>query len=192
MKGVITMKKLLSVILILALCLTSAALAEAVPSKTTQDVIRARVEAVAENGASFYFIIHDTNVSDDQLARLLVAANLDTYFGNITKEDGERARLVELLGSENVNVFEFAGVDVAGYQTSFGPVRVKARFVTQYDKTDKVFALVGIPGRSLAWSVYECTVIDDQGTLEFVLPAQIVAQIQQWTGLIAIASSQVR
>ena len=118
------MKKLLSVLLILALCITSAAMAEAAPSVTTQDVIRARVEATAENGTGFFLIIHDTNVSDDQLARLLVAVNLDTYFGNINKQDGERTRLFDLMGTENVNVFEFTGVDVGDYQPSFGAVTV--------------------------------------------------------------------
>ena len=183
------MKKLLSVLLILALCITSAAMAEAAPSVTTQDVIRARVEATAENGTGFFLIIHDTNVSDDQLARLLVAVNLDTYFGNINKQDGERTRLFDLMGTENVNVFEFTGVDVGNYQPSFGAVTVKARFVTQYSKDDKVVVLIGIPGRSLNWTAFEAQVIDEQGTLEFVLPAQTVSAIQQWTGLIAVANA---
>ena len=66
---------------------------------------------------------------------------------------------------------------------------VKARFVTQYSKDDKVVVLIGIPGRSLNWTAFEAQVIDEQGTLEFVLPAQTVSAIQQWTGLIAVANA---
>ena len=43
--------------------------------------------------------------------------------------------------------------------------------------------------RAFWWMRVNAIEIDEQGTLEFVLPAQTVSAIQQWTGLIAVANA---
>ena len=188
------MKKTLSILLILVLCLSSIAVAQAAPkvTKVVPDITRAVVEYSSESKTKLFLLIHDTNVSADQLDRLLVAKTVNDYFGNINTLEGGRTKLFDLMGSESVKISEYTGIDVSEYQASYGDVKVKARFMTKYKAgEDKVIVLIGKPGRSLAWTALDATVADN-GAVEFVIPADLAAGVQVWTGVIAVASCKAQ
>lgn len=188
MKGVFPMKKILCMALVLVLCLGAAALAENenVPSKTTEDL--AKVEAVAENGVSISIFVYQSDYADEQLKKLQEAPSISEYFGGIRQENGAVASLTDLLGSEEIEVNEFAALGVENYDASYGKVTAKFLFSTPYAKDDKVIVLVGLTDGGVVWYAFEGTVIDDEGTIEVVFNPDILVKVQEDGGLIAIAS----
>lgn len=180
------MKKILCMVLALILCIGTAALAEAVPSKTTKDL--ATVEAIAESGRSILIIIYEDKASDDQLLKLQQAPTKDEYFGSIDKLDGTFVKLSELFENEPVDVAEFASIAVKNYEEADGAVTAKIKFATPYAKDEKVAVLIGLLEDGLNWRVYDGKIIDDQGTIEVVFPGDVMLKLQETPGFIAIAN----
>ena len=181
------MKKILSVVLALILCMGTVALAEATPSITVQDVTTPTVEAVAENGRSVTIIIREDNASAAELRKLQAAAMKDDYFGDIFKLDGTMSKLSELLDPADIN--EFASIIVENYDPSFGAVTAKITFkTTKYEMPDKLYVLIGLLGGTLTWYAFDAKVVDAQGTIEIGFPVDTLVRIQNGNGLIAITS----
>ena len=181
------MKKILSMVLALILCMGAVALAESTPSITVQDVTTPAVEAVAENGRTVTIIIREDDASAAQLRILQATTVKDDYFGDIVKQDGTMSKLSELLDPADIN--EFATIIVENYDPSFGAVTAKITFkTTKYEMTDKLYVLIGLLDGTLNWYAFDGEVIDDQGAIRVVFPADIMEKIQSGNGLIAIAS----
>ena len=187
MKGVNPMKKVLCLVLVLVLCM-STALAAAVPSITVQDITTPVVEAVGENGQTLTIIIREDAASNAQLLSLRGSSAKDDYFGDIIKEDGTTVKLSELLDTADIN--EFATIIVQNYAPAMGDVTVRILYrTTQYATTDKVFVLIGLlDGGALTWYAFDAQVIDNQGRIQVVLPAFIMEKLNGASGFIAIAS----
>ena len=179
------MKKILSLVLVLVLCMGSIALAS--PSPTIPDITKPDVEAKAENGKTVKIIIQEDNASAAQLRVLQATPVKDDYFGDILKEEGGTAKLSELLDPADIN--EFATIIVEDYDPDYGAVTAKIRFkTTKYNQDDKIFVLIGLQDGALYWSAFEGKVVDNQGSIQVVFPADVMEKIQAGNGLIAIAS----
>ena len=185
MKGVNPMKKVLCLVLVLVLCMVSVALASSSP--TIPDITKPDVEAKAENGKTVKIIIQEDNASAAQLRVLQATPVKDDFFGDIQKEEGGTAKLSELLDPADIN--EFATIIVEDYDPDYGAVTAKITFkTTKYNEDDKIFVLIGLQDGALYWSAFEGKVVDNQGSIQVVFPADVMEKIQAGNGLIAIAS----
>lgn len=198
------MKKFTCALLVLMLCLSSvAALAEFVPSKTTEDLTR--IEATAENlpeGASFavYVISADEEAYQEQvaaceaeLAKLASAESIETYFG-------EDIDLKSMLNTDTLNVYEFAPIAADGFDVSYGSVTAQMLFSTPYEEGQKVVVMIGILTEnedgtsSIVWKAFEgvgiaTDSVETAGSIQVELDAETVDAIQNGTAFIAIVSA---
>lgn len=199
------MKKLLSVLLVLTLCVAAlAAVAEDasnyVPSKTTGDMTV--ITVTAENlpaGASFAMTTKsaedmteaEQTVIATQLEKLKAADSVEKYFAGAVDAEGKTVDLKKLVGSDKLNVYEFALVSAEGYKTEYGTVKMTMQFSTPYEKGSKVAVLVGIlakNGKDVTWTAFEGEVVDNNGSIETELDPDTVEAIQNGTALLAIVS----
>lgn len=175
----------------LVLCLTSVAFAEAVPSKTTGDMVK--FEATAENlPADAGFSIYATEKEDvcqAEIAKLAKSGSVAEYFGEVTNAAGEVVSLSAMLGSDTLNVFEFCGIAAENYDASYGNVTVKLTFSTPYAKDEKVAVMIGlVEAQSVIWTAYEGVGVEDQGSIQVELDSEIVLAIQNGNALLAVVS----
>lgn len=196
------MKKLLSVLLILALCAVCALAEEEekyLPSKTTGDMTV--ITATAENmpdGASFTIKtvpVEDMNEEQQELItaepeKLKEAASVEKYFAGAVDAKGNPVDLKALVGTDDLKVFEFMLLSCEGYETEYGTVNLTLQFATPYEKDDVVAVMVGLPGEDgeVNWVAYEGKVIDDEGRIQVEMDPETVDAIQNNCALLAIVS----
>lgn len=194
------MKKIISMLVALVLCLSAVAFAESVPSKTTGDLVRFEVEVgdpnfvirpVAENEEAYQ---QNLEICRNEIAKLTQSENVAAYFGEIKNAAGEAVDLKDLLGIETLNVYEFCPVNAMNYEESMGDVRVNMLFSTPYAKDEKVVILIGLAElnadgtQSIEWIAYEGVAVDDQGSIQVELDSAIVQAIQNGVALLAVVS----
>lgn len=198
------MKKIVSILVALVLCLSAAAFAESVPSKTTGDLVRFEVAAdnlpvdsgfyiqpIAENDEAYQ---QNVKICKNELTKLTRSENAATYFGEVKNAAGETVDLKELLGSDTLNVYEFCALTAGRYQESYGNVSVKMQFSTPYEKDEKVIVLIGLVEtnqdgtQSVEWIAYEGIGVEEQGCIQVELDPKLVLAIQNGTALLAIVS----
>lgn len=175
------MKKLISLVLVAAFCLSAAvvAQAEAAPSKTTSDLTK--FEVVAENQPNdteiFLLPVNEMTMGESQekyqesvdacqveIEKLTASESVESYFANVTDSEGEPVDLRALLDVEAdaaLNVFEFCPVIAGGFREDCGKVTASMLFSTPYEKDEKVVVLIGIVTvledgtQSVVWQAFE-------------------------------------
>ena len=140
MEGETKMKKLLCLMVALLMCLSVTAMAESVPSKTTDDLIS--FEVAAENmpaDSGFFVKPVDENdpvyqetlaVCEAEIEKLSAAENVADYFANVKDSEGNPVSLQEMLGTETINVYEFCPLIAGNYEEAYGKVTAKMLFST--------------------------------------------------------------
>lgn len=198
------MKKIVSILVALVLCLSTAAFAEAVPSKTTGDLVQFEVETdnLPEDSGFFIQPVAENEEAEQQKAeacqneitKLAQSEDVEAYFGEVKNAAGEVVDMKELLGSDTLNVYEFCALVSGSYQESYGSVSVKMQFSTPYEKDEKVIIMIGLVTvnqdgtQSVEWTAYEGIGVDEQGCILVELDPEIILAIQNGTALLAIVS----
>lgn len=196
------MKKLFCLILALV-CIGSAALAATVPSKTTAD-LNTTTKVTTESGVTLDSLViipvADTeeskaayeqkleicNTELKKLADVVAQTNsVEEYFGEVKNTAGETISL------EGKSVDEFMPLVVAGVETIGNEnVKVGFKFATTYAKDQVVVVLVGVVNPlfgEVEWTALEGVGAEDGG-IEVVFSAELLAQIQNGDALMAVAS----
>lgn len=203
------MKKVLSLVVVLMLCLAMTAFA--VPSKTTGALIS--IEVDAENlpeGSSFFIkAVPEEEMTDEQkdivakeIEKLAKAEKVEDYFGEPTDEEDKPVVLRELLdavpaeGEEEapLQVNEFCAVIAGNYEEDFGKVKATMLFATPYEKDATVATMVGFVTvnedgtQDVAWTALEGKVIDELGHVETEFAPKTVLDIQEKGAVLAIVN----
>lgn len=173
------MKKLVCFVLTFMLCLSTAAMAESVPSKTTSDLTR--FDVVAENQPNdpgiYLLPVNEVTVGEQlpdyqeridicqvEIEKLSGSETVESYFADVTDSDGNTVDLKALLGVDEdavLNVFEFCPAIAGGFQEDCGKVTATLLFSTPYEKDEQVIVLIGIVTiledgtQTVAWQVFE-------------------------------------
>lgn len=196
------MKKFVCLMVALLLCLSACALAESVPSKTTEDMIK--IEVSGENlpaDATFFVKPVDESdpvyqerveVSDAEIAKLVAAAEKVAYFGNVKDSEGNPVSLTEMLGVETINVYEFCPLIAGNYEEAYGKVTAVMLFATPYEKDELVAVLIGLVTAEngeqvVEWTAYE-GIGQEDGSIRVELDPDMVKKVQDGVALLAIAS----
>ena len=188
------MKRLLSMILVLMLCLAAAAMAA--PSKTTEDLITITILVPQADG----FFLRPIEPADagyearmktcnEEIEKLKAAASPAAYFGDVKDKNGNPVDLAAALGTEAINVNEFTAVIAGGYEESMGDVTVNIKLPTSYAAGSTVGVLFGtVVPEGVNWVCYAGTAQDDGSiTVEGISP-ETVLNVQNGEALLAIAS----
>ena len=205
------MKKIACIVLALLLCLSMAAMAESVPSRTTTDLTT--VTVAAENmpaDANFTLTpiteVDPANMTPEmqvrveacnaEIAKLNESGNAVEYFGEVTDANGNAVSLTELLGTDEVNVYEFFPLSAEGFEVEYGAVTATMVFPTPYEEGQQVAVLVGIVTenadgtQSVAWQVFDGvgTSVAEGSGIEVTFTPEILEQVQNGTALMAVVS----
>jgi len=197
------MKKLVSLIVALVLCMTVTAMAENVPSKTTADMTTITVSAAnqPENSGAYLKPVNDmtesseahTTILQKEIAKLS-AEGADSYFANVTDSWGNPLYLRRLLGlsaNEKLNVSEFVELVAGGFNEDCGNVTATMLFPTPYEKGEKVYVLVGIVDEqndgAVTWQAFEGVGTEDGG-IEVEFTQEIIKAIENGIALMAVVS----
>ena len=174
------MKKIVCLVLMLALCLSTAAMAEDVPSKTTTDLTRFDVVAENQPGDPDIYLLPVNEVTvgemltdyqahidvcQVEIEKLALSESVEAYFAGVTDSEGNPVDLRALLGLEAdtdlLNVFEFCPAIAGGFEEDCGKVSATMLFSTPYEKDEKVLVLIGIvtlhedETQTVAWQAFE-------------------------------------
>lgn len=199
------MKKMVCLVLALVLCLNVAALAEYVPSKTTEDMTQ--IEVSAENmpgDASLYIEPVPEDHPDYQQAVMvceeeisaLAATTVVEYFGEVKDSEGNPVDLTEMLGTQDLKVYEYIPLVAGNYEEEYGDVTATMYFSTPYEAGQEVVVMIGFVTIAedgtwtVEWIAYEGVgVADGQGSgIQVKLDAETVLAIQNGKTLMAIVS----
>lgn len=206
------MKKMVVLLLVLAILASVGALAESVPSKTTGDLIR--FEVVRENlpaEADFFYIRpieedeveyqRELEICQGEIVKLAKEESVVDYFTYVKDPDGADVDLKEMLGAEQLNVYEYCPFVAGNYDLTYGNVRVRMLFSTPYEVDERVAVLIGFEQTnadgtiSIFWTAYEGIGVatdedatEEQGCIEVELDPDIVLAVQEKTALLAIVS----
>lgn len=203
------MKKIVCLLVALMLCLSSAAFAESVPSKTTGDLTKFEVAVEnAENASGFYVapVAESDDANQDraqacqaEISKLVASEKVAAYFGEVKDAAGNTVSLTEVLGTDTLNVHEFCAIKAGGFDEQFGKVTANMLFSTPYAAGEKVIVMIGIVTinadgtQTVAWTAYEgvgvqVDSVENQGCIQVALDPATVLAIQQGTALLAIVS----
>lgn len=212
------MKKLVCLVLALALCLLTAAMAESVPSKTTSDLTR--FDVVAENqpndpgiyllpvnevtvGAQLPDYQELLDICQVEIEKLGASETVEAYFEGVKDREGTAGDLKALLDAQeqSLNVFELCPVIAGGFKEGCGDVTATMLFATPYEKDEPVLVLIGIvtmnddATQAVAWTAFEAVglePVEDQvetaGRIQVKLAEKTVLDIQNQTALLAVVS----
>ena len=205
------MKKFVCLFVALMLCLSCAALAESVPSKTVADLTK--VEVSAENlpaGADFFVRLvaddeveyqNEVKVCQNEIAALAQSNSVAEYFGEVKNANGEVIDLAAVLESETLNVHEFCPFVAGDYDEAYGKVTAKVAFATPYAKDEKVIVLIGLVtvdangNQVIEWVAYEGVGVEavgaaaeEMGCIQVELDPQILKAVQEGSALLAVVS----
>lgn len=193
------MKKLTAILLVLVLALTTVA-AFATESKTVDDLNKSTTtkttttkkttttsttrEEEEEDEAFLLWVTKEAALvekANEEIAKLK-DAGVAEYFGKADE-------IAAILGEGEYDVHEFWPVRAIHSELVKGSATVELTFATPYEKDAKVALLIGLAnGESIAWTVLEGTVADDNGTVTFSVSADLAKQIEENTALLAVVS----
>lgn len=206
------MKKIIALSLCLLLvCLT--AFAEEVPSKTAEDLTSFEVTAenLPEDSDFFVRVVKEDEegykkhleACKAEVEKLKEAAGVEEYFGVVTDIDGNVVDMKEVLGTDELNVYEFVALIAGNYEESYGKVTVKILMPTPYEKDEKVIVLIGkvtvideeTHEQSVEWTAFEGIGLEPDpeapetpGRIQVEFDPQTVLDIQEGMALAAIVS----
>lgn len=196
------MKKIVSILVALMLCLSAAAFAESVPSKTVDDLTKVNVTGANVPAEGFYLRLivadeeeyqHLVEVCRKEIEKLAQSEPV-SYFGEVKNAADEAVDLAALLESEEVKVHEFWPIIARGYKEEYGNVTAEFLFSTPYEKDEKVIVLIGLVEenqegeQSVEWTAYEGIGLEEQGSIQVELDPEIILAIQNGTALLAVVS----
>lgn len=215
------MKKILALVLALVLCvmMATSALASAVPSRTVNDMTdvsgrpqssgTSAGETEPEPGLLLTVITEDDpryeatrETVERELQKLAAAKNPEDYFVEVVDRNGNPVSLKELLGTDDLKVYEFDAIIASGYE-DMGldeDVAVELRFATPYEKGEKVLVTIGVPVTAadgtpgFRWTVFEGEGLgkDEEAEVEggvlTTLSPEIIRAIEQGGALMAVVS----
>lgn len=210
------MKKLVCLILALTTCVSAAAMAESVPSKTVADLTHFDVIAENQPGDETVYLNQVTmgetlpeyqeciDICQKEIEKLAASETVESFFGEVTDADGNVVDLRALLDVDAdaaLNVFEFCPVIAGGFREDCGKVTATMFFSTPYEKDEKVLVMIGIVTvlengtQDVAWQVFEgigLGAVESQeesvGSIQVELTPEIVMAIQNEIALLAIVS----
>lgn len=200
------MKKLVCLILALALCMSVTAMAENVPSKTTTDLTKFTVSAANQPAGAYLMPISElkldgtlpaheehTAILQKEIAKLS-SEGAESYFANVTDSEGKPVDLRKELGLDanaKLNVSEFFELVAGGFNEDCGNVTATMLFPTPYEKDEKVYVLVGIVDEqndgAVTWQAFEGVGMAD-GSVKAEFTPEIVKAIANGIALLAIVS----
>ncbi len=215
-----TMKKMVCLLLVLAMCLSATAFAEeATPSKTIQDLNKFEVEMEnmppegAEPVVLAPLVVDDMteeqkavyqerlDVCDEEVAKLSAAEKPTAYFTSVKDENGNEVTITELLGTDQVDVFEMCPAVAMGYDEVYGNVTAVMKFATPYEENEQVLVLVGVAEqndgtdtRTMNWTAFKGEGVSAEeneamaGGVQVTLNPESVLAIQNDVALIAVVS----
>ena len=177
------MKKIIALVLAIALVLTAVAAFAAAPSgdgdKWNRD----------DNKAFVYDFSDDENLiawANGEIERLTAAESVQAYFG------AEEA-IANILGDPDYTVNELWPVYAANYEESMGEQEIKLGFATPYEKDATVAVMQGFKvgedeeGKpKMEWHAFTGKVIDDEGMIAFLLDPATILRVQEEFALLAI------
>jgi len=165
------MKKMLSIILALVLCLSAvSAIAEAASSITADDLIdvEEQVEGLELS------LPEDQTAADEQLKALTEAASIEEYFGDEAVAD---ATVDEL--------FAIAVEEVPAEAAELIPVSFKAS--KEYKDGDEVIVMIGVVnGENVEWTAFNGVAEGNKVTIE--VEPEFLNTLKEATVLVAILS----
>lgn len=212
------MKKLVCLILALALCMSVTAMAETTPSKTTADLTE--FDVIAENqpdDPNLYLLpINElasegtlpsyedhTSILQQEIAKLS-SDGVDSYFAGATDSQGNPVDLRKMLGlaaDAKLNVYEFCEVIAGGFNENCGKVTATLLFPTPYEKDEKVSVLIGIVNQqqdgayTVTWQAFDGVGMDTvagqngtNGSVKVELTQEVVLAIANGIALMAVVS----
>ena len=171
------MKKFLAIAL--ALILSLAFVAYAVPSKTTEDMTTIEIEG--STGDDYFYIAadEDQTLAEEELAKLAEDGE-DAYFG----EAADAAK--EALEAEELTTYEFLKVIAGNYKPEMGDVLVHMAFATPFEEGQKVGVMFGFAGEEgYEWTCIEGAGNADEG-IDVVIPGEMCQKIQDEGAILAI------
>lgn len=199
------MKKMVCLVLASLLCLNAAALAEYVPSKTTGDFIQ--IEATGENlpedaGLEIRAVLQDEEEYQDLLTisqseiEKLAATTVAEYFAEAKDVEEKPVDLAEMLGTEELKVYEFCPIIVNGYAEEYGALTVTLYFSTPYEVGQKVVVMIGLVNEvaqnmhTVEWTAYEGVGVNGElGVgIEVEVTPEVLLAIQDGMALLAVVS----
>lgn len=210
------MKKIVSFILVLVLCLSAVALAEAVPSKNTSDMVTVELDAElnpqipTDSGLLVLPVLEEDEehaevyaerieVCQEEIARLAEAVSsatdtsgVETYFGEVRDSQGNVIVLSEVLEAQALNVYEFMPLVVASYEETYGNVTVLFQFKTPYAQDERVLVLIGIMNvetEEMEWTAFEGVGVGEDGAVQVEFTPEILTMIQENIALLAVVSA---
>lgn len=164
------MKKMLNIILALVLCLSAvSAIAEAVPSITTADLIdvEEQVEGLVLS------LPEDQAAANEQLKDLTEAASVEEYFGD------------EAAADATVDEFFAIAVEEVPESSELIPVSFKAS--KEYKDGDEVIVMIGIVnGENVEWTAFNGVAEGNKVTIE--VEPEFLNTLKEATVLVAILS----
>lgn len=211
------MKKIVSLVLALLLCLPAVALAEeVVPSKNTSDMVAVEItpelnpNVPADSGFVVIPVLEEDEAQTaeyaenialcrEEIAKLMESAaggteasGVEAYFGEVRDSEGNVVVLSEALSAQALNVFEFMPLVVQNYDESYGNVTLTFQFKTPYAQDELVLVLIGIRNAEtgeMEWTVFEGTGVGEEGAVQVEFTPEILKAIQENAALLAVVSA---
>lgn len=171
------MKKIFA--LFLALILAAAAIADTVPSKTTDDMT-----TIATDAEGLVMYTKDNSAKAQAQLKALMNTTPEAYFG-----DSVMDKIEEAVKEGPVEVTEFTALFVENYDESMGDVTAHIEFATPVEEGDKAAVLVGFDnGGDVEWKVFEAECTED-GAVDVVLDGETLERIENEGAYLALAIS---
>ncbi len=194
------MKKIVSLLLAMMMCLTAIAFAESVPSKTTNDLTAFEVSG-EQIPADSDFAITTASAEDEEKVKAceneiasLKQVGAAAYFSDVKNAAGEKVDLAAVLEADTLNVYEIVPVVASNYDAAYGAVQTTMLFSTPYAAGEKVIVLIGSVTvnadntQSVEWVAYEGVGVGTDGAIQVELDANIISTVQDGNSLIAVVS----
>lgn len=194
------MKKVVSLVLLLMLCVSVCAMAEYVPSKRTSDMVEIEFDGdnIPEDAdLKIELVVDEEEYADlieicqKEIDKLRESESIEAYFGEIKDIEGNILVLSEMLDAEVLNVYEFLPLVVENYDSSYGNIRVTFLFNTPYELDEKVIALIGVMNEEtleMDWIALEGVGVGEEGAVQVEFTPELLVAIQNGTAMIAIVS----
>lgn len=189
------MKKIITLILVVALTISATVFAEGIPSKTTGDLAQCIVKAENPGSENAVLYVAPSAAADKALGELIETGSITEYFKNAADANGNPVDLAAMLSADEaaLSVDEFIGLFASGFEDDCGNVTATMSFATPFEADEKVSVMVGLVKNSGAdWTAFEGTVVNNeelgQGCVQVVIPQNIVLGVQNGTGLLAVIS----
>lgn len=171
------MKKVLSLILATLLVLTSvAALAEAVPSKTTGDLASVK-EVVAENGTGVSIVIVEANDAVLKIMTEAVEAILNGTDAVAVFNENTQKAIAEKVGDKALALNEMHPIEVIGYTDAHGAVTATFELPTKYTAEQTLVAVACVFAGGVDEEFVMEAVANEDGTVKVSFPADVLKKI---------------